>query len=708
MSESAPERLLPLRQELTLHQAPPAPDGSPQWTLADPVTHNFYRLGWNEFALLAHWGPAHNAESLCAAAANAHGLQLGVEDVASLQRFLLQNELLDVSRAAYTRHLHERHRARRHGRWRALAQSYLFLRIPLCRPDRFLEATLGFARLLASPLARRMLVLSTLLGIYLVMRQWDAFVGTFMDMLTPGGLLAYAVTLVGVKIAHEFGHAWTAKHHGLSVPSMGVALLVMWPVLYTDTTDAWKLPSRRARLSVTGAGMITELALAGVATLLWSFLPDGPLRSAAFLVASVTWVMTLAVNLNPFMRFDGYYLLSDWLEIPNLQERSFALTRWWLRRKLPGIDAAPPEHLPQRTVQLLIGYGLATWTYRLLLFVSIALLLYHTIFAPLGPLLAAVEILWFIALPVWRELRHWWDQRQDARWRRTNALASTGVAALVLLLLLPWSLPLQRTGLLRPAEYAAVHAPEAAQLQELLVSEGEAVAQGQLLLRLDSPELDFALAQAETDVATHGWRLERSRTVREMLDFGPAAEERYAEALARRHSIAQRIATLELRAPIAGRVVELDQALAQGRWLTPGMALMTVVGDQQLMIETYVEERDRAMLAAGQTARFHPENASLDVLDAVVVQLDGAPAASVREAWFADRYAGDVPTRVDAGGSTLQSAVPIYRVLLQAEAQSAPLQRLTRGTVVLPGERSSMLLHGLRRVAAVLRRETGL
>ena len=126
---------------------------------------------------------------------------------------------------------------------------------------------------------------------------------------------------------------------------------------------------------------MTELAIAAFASLLWSFLPEGALRSAAFLLATTTWLLTLGVNLNPFMRFDGYFLLSDLLEVGNLQQRSFALARWWLREQLFGFAEQPPELLPRSLRRGLVIYAFCTWLYRFFLFLGIALLVYMLFFA---------------------------------------------------------------------------------------------------------------------------------------------------------------------------------------------------------------------------------------------------------------------------------------------------------------------------------------
>lgn len=161
------------------------------------------------------------------------------------------------------------------------------------------------------------------------------------------------------------------------------------------------------------AGVKVELSLAALATLTWSFLPDGPLRTATVLLATTTWLTSLAVNLNPFMRFDGYYLLSDMLRMPNLQEGAFAQARWKMREWLFGWNAPAPEIFAARSHLGLTVYAFGTWLYRLVLYLSIAFLVYHFTIKLAGVLLMAVEVIWFIALPVAREGLLWWRARRN-------------------------------------------------------------------------------------------------------------------------------------------------------------------------------------------------------------------------------------------------------------------------------------------------------
>jgi putative peptide zinc metalloprotease protein len=211
------------------------------------------------------------------------------------------------------------------------------------RPDRWLARRLPQVAPLFSPWFFRLTGVVLLFGLFECYRQRAAFSATLIESLTFKGLLGYAVALTFVKTLHELGHAFTAKRKGCRVPTMGVAFLVMWPVAYTDVNEVWKLPRRQDRFAVGAAGIVTELIVAAWATLAWALLPDGALRSVTFLLATTTWISTLVINASPFMRFDGYFLMMDYLDFPNLHARSFALARWDLRERLSGSVSRCPK-----------------------------------------------------------------------------------------------------------------------------------------------------------------------------------------------------------------------------------------------------------------------------------------------------------------------------------------------------------------------------
>src|SRR4051812_12980188 len=451
--------LLPLREEIAIFPGPAALDGSPSWTLHDPSSNRFYRLGWREFELLSRW-EAGTVAALAARVEAETTLRVEPDDVDELVKFLFAFDLLRATSPEATANL-LRKAERQRGSWgKWLLHNYLFIRIPLLRPDRFFSLSYPYLRWAFSPLLAALVAVVGLIGLIRIGGQWDVFLGTFVDMFSVQGAVGFGVTLACLKVVHELGHAYTAKRFGCRIPTMGLALLVMVPVLYTDVNDAWKLPARRQRLAIALAGVVTELACAALALLAWGSLPNGPARSVAFLVATSTWLTTVLLNASPFMRYDGYYVLSDWLEIPNLHSRAFALAQWWLRETLLGLGDPVPEQMPPHRRRLLVVFAFLTWAYRFALFLGIAVIVYHFAVKILGVAMMVVEVGYFVVLPVVREMQAWWQRRADIHLGPRTLLTAACAITLLLLFLLPWRSAVQAPALLKSQQHVDIFAPE--------------------------------------------------------------------------------------------------------------------------------------------------------------------------------------------------------------------------------------------------------
>ncbi len=695
----------PLREDIGLYRGPHRPDGSPTWTLHDPVRNLFFRIGWLEFQLLSAWS-AGTVGAVIERVNRSTTLRATADRMAELLQFLGTNQLLEASGPRACEQLLARRRASRMrlGQW--LLHNYLFLRIPLVKPDRFLGATLPYLRFVYTRGFALSLAAAALLGLFLASRQWESFEKTFSYLFSFEGALIFGLALFLSKGVHELGHAYTAKRYGVRVPTMGLAFLVLWPVLYTDTSEAWKLPDRRQRIAIAAAGMTAELGLAALATLLWSFLPEGPLRGAVFLIATTTWVLTLLINLSPMMRFDGYYLLSDLLGIENLHERSFRLGKWKLRQVLLGLQAPCPEVLPARRQRFLIGFAYAVWTYRLTLFLGIAVLVYHFFFKAAGVVLMLTEISWFIALPVSRELRTWWGLRGRIRWNRNLALSILASGGLVLALLLPWDRHVAMPALLLPQSQARVYTPMAGRLGEVLASTGDRVRKGDPLFRLTSPDVKHRLRQARAQIDVLQLQIERAGAQPELLDFRPVLEEQLGEARAALKAAQDDLDRLEIRAPATGTLTDLEDWLQPGRWLPKDQRLALIVERQAARIEGLLSERDLDRLRAGSSGRFYPENTDLAPLAVQLERIDPAGVSALDRPYLASLYPGPVPVREDASHRLLPEQ-SLYRVSLSILGPWSTPDRIERGSLRLEAAPRSPLRWLWETTAGVLIRESG-
>ncbi len=694
-----------LREELHLFAGGSDAEGAPTWNLHDPVRNQFFRIDWQTFEILARW-QMRSAESIAAAVSSDTTLTLQVQDIEAVQSFLLENQLVQSNDAAGTRWLASQEKARHSSLWQWLLHHYLFFRVPLVRPDRWLTRQMSLVAPFFSPFFFRLTGVALLLGLFECYSQRAAFSSTLVESLTFKGLLGYAVALTFVKILHELGHAFTAKRKGCRVPTMGVAFLVMWPVAYTDVNEVWKLPRRQDRFAVGAAGMVTELMVAAWATLAWALLPEGVLRSMAFLLATTTWISTVAINASPFMRFDGYFLMVDLLDFPNLHTRSFALARWDLRERLFAFREPVPEVLPRARHNGLIVFAWLVWLYRLMLFLGIAVLVYHFFIKLLGIVLFAVEIGVFVVQPIWREIAAW-RKRAGAIRQSPRAVRSLLLfAALVLVGFVPWSGHVSGQGMLRTAQYFPIYAPGPARIDNLAVHGGETVVAGAVLVALDMPDLEQRSRKASTRLQQLQWQLEVSGLDADLRANQTVLREELAGAKAQLEGATQERARFEVRAPFAGVIVDVAPELRNGVWVSPRERLGVLVDPSAWQVETYLEENEIQRVQLGNQARFFPEGAPLGSLPLKVVRIDPDATRQLTEPMLAAQHGGQIVVRERNGHLIPQQA--IYRVVLQVESGTAgAASHSLRGRVVIDGERKSPLGAYLRTAATVVIREAG-
>ncbi len=699
-------RLPPLREELHLHEGPRNRDGSPSWTLEDPARSRFFRIGWSEVEMLAQWelrSPARIAEAIC----KATPLDVYPEDVEKFALFLAGSNLLRVSGDEANARLLRQAKSERVTGLMWLLKNYLFVRIPLFRPDRFLSKTVRYV----APFYTKTFLIVTLcaavVALFLVGQQWDVFRHTFSHFFTLEGAALAGLTLIFAKVMHEFGHAYTAKRFGCRVSTMGVAFLVMWPVLYTDTSGAWKLKSRNERLAIGAAGMTVELGLAAYATLAWNFLPDGMLRSAVFMLGTTTWILTMVINLNPFMRYDGYYLASDFVEVPNLQERAFRLTKWRLREWLFGFGEAHPDGLDPALERWVIAYGFGTLIYRFLLFTGIALLVYHYFFKALGIVLFAVEIGYFIVRPIASELLEWVKRREHYSLNRNTKATLTLAATILLLLLIPWRITVTAPALLRAEQQAEIYAPAAARLDAILVKPGQRVSVGQVLFRFSAPDLDYQLAAAEWQILVLRWQDVFQILDKDLTPDTLVVHQQLQAALAERAAVEQKMSRLTVTAPFAGVLTDLADPLGPGEWVKQGEFLGRVISPDKAEVEAFVAESDVARIAKSSAGRFVGEDPSSGSVGLVVENVARTASRQLSSApELASVYGGGVA----AANQKDQAPVPegaVYRVVLAPRGDARAPVMAERGAVSISGRSQSIAMRLWLAVHAALVRENG-
>jgi putative peptide zinc metalloprotease protein len=660
---SAAPPLPSLRQELRIEPGAPLVNGAPSWTLFDPVRHAFYQLGQIEFRIFNHWAKG----SFDGVAQQLMDVGVAEDDVdatvASVIDFSLANQLTITPMGDSVAHFADIRDRQKKAWWKWMVDNYLFFRVPLVRPAAWLERTLPRVEAVYSMKALWLFVGLALFGFYLVSRQWDAFMASFLYFFSWQGLIAYGFGLMAVKVAHELGHAYTATRYGCRVPSMGVSFLIMFPVLYTDTTAAWRLRSRKQRLAIDCAGVTAELMVATVSTLIWVMLPEGSVRSVFFVLATSSWIMSLAINLNPFMRFDGYYVLSDLFDVPNLQPRAFALGRWRLREMLFALGDAPPEQVPATLRRGMIAYAWMTWVYRLVLFIGIALLVYHMFFKALGIILFVVEMTVFVARPIAQELSVWKARSADIFATRRGKLWPFAIMGLFVLAILPLDRSVSAPAILAPMTTAPVVAGDPARIDRVLVKPGQAVKAGDVLFELSAPELAAGQAERSARIAQLEARLARGTSDDQDLADNGILQRELASERAAVQGLTLRQDRLVLRAPVDGIVTDLTPDVHPGRWVNGAEALALIVTPGRYDIQAYVDEGDIVRITPETEAKFFPDDLGQAPSLAKTVERSGAALQYLDQPQLASLHGGPIAVNEDSQ-KKLKPREALYRVRL--------------------------------------------
>ena len=702
IAASAP--LPALRPDLRLFDGGRDATGEPTFLIFDAVRHRYFHIGWHAFAMLARWGRKTRRELQDSIRAD---LDIEIEEgeIEGLIRFLDTQELtVDGVNTGWRRNL-VLAAMRRTGPAKWLLHNYLYFRVPLLRPDRWLSRVSHHAAFVFGKTFWLCWLVLTLLAVYLATREWADFAGAWHRVFDIQGLLAFAGGLIVLKSIHELGHALVAKRLGCRIASMGIVFMVLAPILYTDTTDCWRLPSRLQRWRIASAGVLAELMVAPVALLVWSFMTTGFARDLFFAAAVLAPALSLLVNLNPLMRFDGYFMLSDLLGVYNLQPRSFAYGRWKLRETLFAHGAPPPENLPQPLARLLIVYAYATWIYRLLLFVAIAVFVYAFIVKVVGILLFIVEIGFFVARPVVAELAVWWRMRRQARLRPKSVLAWGGLLVLLVAFVLPWRTTITIPAVVEAGRLEAIHVPAPAQIVEVLVRDGETVSAGQPLVRLQAPDLESLATISRRRITLLELRLARIAGSTIDLEDRLVAEQ---ELQSERQSLAgiERLRQdLVVKAAADGLIRDLDRKLQTGQWIGMRDQVAMLVDAHTLRLRGLVSLADVRRLKEGMTGSFIADDGVAELATVRLESINRAADRRVSIPVLAEPHGGRVEAVVD-DKKAIYSHEAMFSVRLTLES-GEKVGHLLRGVVVIDGEPESFAMRLLRRVSQVLIRESG-
>ena len=479
--------------------------GREYWVVKDPVAQKYYRFEEEEFALLEMLDGETSLEELQVRFERRFAPQrITLAELHQLVGMLHRSCLAVSDAAGQGRELLQRGRKRAHRERLAALTNILSIRFKGVDPNRlltWLDKRLGW---FFSPTCASFCGALALAALMLITVQFEVFrakLPAFQEFFGTQNWVWLAITLALTKVLHEFGHGLACKRCGGECHEMGVMLLVLTPCLYCNVSDSWMLPSKWRRAAIGAAGMYVEVVLASICTFLWWFTQPGLLNYLCLNVMFVCSVSTLLFNANPLMRYDGYYILSDLIEIPNLRQKATTIMHRKLGSWLLGLPEPPDPFLPQRRQVVFAGYAVAAVVYRWLVMLGILWFLYQ-VFEPyglqvVGQMIACMALYGMVVQPIWRLVKFFAVPGRIDRVKTPRLVVSAAVFGVLIggVFCLPLPHYVRCELYIQPRQAQAAYVEFPGQVHQVHVSAGDWVRAGDALVTLENLDVQIELAR---------------------------------------------------------------------------------------------------------------------------------------------------------------------------------------------------------------------
>ncbi|MBI5725649.1 MAG: hypothetical protein HZA50_16945 [Planctomycetes bacterium] len=595
---------------------------------------------------------------------------------------------------------------------RGYLTNLLFMRFPLFDPDRLLEGLAGTAGRIFSTWGLVAWLILMAVGLYHIAGQADKLFEQAQGVLAPASLPLLYLSFILVKAFHEFGHALACKKFGHQegtsgqVHAMGIMLMLLVPMPYVDASSSWALRDKKRRIVIAAAGMIVELAIAAVAAIIWAGTSAGTLHALAYNVIFVAGVSTIVFNVNPLLRYDGYYILSDLLEIPNLYQRGKDSIGYLVKKYVWRIRRARnPAH--SRSEQTwLAAYGVGSGIYRVVICVGILWFVTDQLFI-VGVLMGLSAVAAWVVVPLGKGI-HYLAASAELFRRRWLAVGSTLAAAavvVVLIGLIPFSDRSVIEGVVEPVDVKILHADGDGFLTDFLPG-GGLVERGAELVNTDNPAMrsDYAILRAR--------QAEYQARYDQVAGSDPAAASVMAEQVrANTQSLklaARRLDALRIAAPVGGLWISPELGQIRGAFLKRGQAVGMVVSPDRPIIRAAAGQDVAGMLTDYHAAevQIRPRGRPDVKIDGKILRILPAGQEELPSEALGYSAGGGVQTEQENPRKAMER---IFEIRIEpAETNDFPLMAGQRVYIRLDMGKRPLLAQWWRAVMQVFQRKVGL
>lgn len=518
-------RPLQLRRRPDLESKKHRYHGRVYWVVKEPVGLNYYRFHEEEFAILNMLDGQISLQQIKDRfQAEFAPQRITLQD---LQQFvgMLHRSGLVISKAnGQGTQLRRRGDQKKKKELLGKLSNIFALRFRGIDPERILNFLNPFTWWLFTVPALIFVALFGLSAIMLVLTNFQQFqskLPTFEQFFAAHNWIYLGITMGLVKILHEFGHGLSCKRYGGECHEMGFMFLVFTPCLYCNVSDSWMLPNKWHRVFIGAAGMYVELILASIATYLWWFSQDGMFNFLCLSVMFICSVSTVVFNGNPLLRFDGYYIIMDILEIPNLRQKATEILKRSFQKYCLGLELQENPFLPQRKQFWFALYTVASIIYRWVVVFSIMMFLMKVLepygLQALGRLIAVTGVAGMIIQPIWQSIKFFRTPGKASKMKRKNVLTSLGVVGAVVagVCFIPLPFHVDCAVVIEPEDAEQVFTIVPGKLVSLNKQIGDPVTKGETIAQLESLDIRSQLVEYIGERAVAEKKLEVMRQMRE-------------------------------------------------------------------------------------------------------------------------------------------------------------------------------------------------
>jgi putative peptide zinc metalloprotease protein len=577
--------------------------------------------------------------------------------------------------------------------------NFLFFRTHLVDPSPLLDALLPWFRPVLSRFGLILWSVVILAALKIVVEHWREITDQSNGLFAPSNLFLIYVAAIITKFWHELGHGLVCRRFGGEVRSLGLMMLIFTPLPFVDVSSSWAFPRRYQRMLVGGAGMIFEFFLAALATFFWVSTTAGPLNALAYNIMVLSSLTTLLFNINPLLRFDGYYIFSDWAEIPNLGQRSLLQLKYLLEHYVFRIrHSLSPAQSPAEGRWLWI-YGITSGLYRIFLIWTIFFVLAGQ-FLGVGLVLAFIVVVLWIGFPLGKMIRYLArDPLLDRCRPRAVGICVGAFAAVVLFLaLVPMPHHFRAAGIVEADVSRDLYTQSTGYLDEIVAPSGSTVHAGDVLLRLTDPLMDLRIQQARAEV--RGGEITVNNLADDSLVAAKSARMQLDSARDDLQDLLEQQKNFEVRSPIDGVWVAPDLTDRIGYWMPRGSALGEVVQPGRFRFAAVVEQAQAADLFAGplRSAQVRLRGQSDIAIKTESIRIIPSQQRILPSAALGWLAGGDIDVvRDDTSGLT--ALKPFFEVYAELDPSTpACLAQRRTGVIRFNANWEPLLTQGLRRV----------